>query len=139
MSNGELKQIRSDFYKRMRDTYNTTNEEIVRILKRRGYGGFRRDEVKLYENAIFGELGPKKKEVKNPLGLTKEYYPCPIPACTGVKIYMDGGTKRWECSAGGWGHYLAWHEAHRWKRHYPNTGISVEKKASMMVYRMTQI
>lgn len=117
MNAKQIKEIRAEFYQNTRNKYNTTNEEIVKILKRAGYENFKAEQVPSYNallEANFTDTQEAKREkikvAAENAGKWREprqVFPCPIPKCTGQKIFRYGGTENWDCSAGGHSHWLA--------------------------------
>lgn len=112
-----LRAKRREFYEAMIDQFNTTDEEIKRILVNSGFDSFNIDNIKEYETALkkfFTERHNPANEklpdtpIKYGVSTSLESYlniPCPIPGCTGKEISRRGGT--WECTIGGREHYYA--------------------------------
>lgn len=142
----DIKVVRAKFYERMMKQYNTSKEEIVRIIKNNNYEIFKETEIPEYEfciSAWFKALEEEKEEKlketvkhagdwRKTIFPTKESYPCPILGCTGVKVFNKGNSKHWVCSAGGQGHYGAMAMAKKWKADIGRKE-SIEELAAMIV------
>ena len=137
-----LRAIRTDFYNEVKAKYETTNEEIARVLINAGFEEFRAEERKQYMvilDAFFNQKEVVKQKIKEAtehagdwkkttLGV-KETYPCPIIGCTGHKVFHKGNSRDWKCTAGGETHYYAMRLAKIWK-YLHQDDISIEEKAT---------
>ena len=136
MSGIAHRALRDKFYSRVIEEYNTTKEEIVRILMNAGHQGFDPDDrtIQIYEMAIKAYFGAKKnnevkaKEVRQKIAETADKAgewrktifpvpyktPCPISGCDGTKIFVPWNSADWSCSKGGKKHYRAIKTAEIW-------------------------
>ena len=122
-----LRVMKDNFYKENIEKYDTTKEEIVRILLNGGYEAFKAEEMPSYNalvEATFRERGKKAQKIveaaekagdwKKKIFPKAEPAPCPIPECDGVKLFPYPGTEDWKCSKGGSSHCTALKVAKLW-------------------------
>jgi len=139
MANGKLEQIKRDFYAKIRKKYNTTDEQIINVLKNAGYKSFESENINGYTiilDAFFKKEKEIKEFVKHSGDWRKRFYgvkepiPCPIIGCLGIKKPLRRNINNWVCSLGGREHYTAYRVAKIWKKWHPNNEISIEEFAT---------
>ncbi len=129
-----LKVARKKFFEEIVEKYNTSNEEIARILVNAGHSGYKAENEPQYRiiiDAFFKESERQKektKEVKERIANAAdkagewrrvifpepERLPCPINDCGGIRLRGRVGSQEWYCSKGGRRHFNALKVAEMW-------------------------
>lgn len=139
----DVLKVRKEFYEKFTKLYNTSNEEISRILINNGFESFKINETNQYAFCVSSHFDAQrdikervdeaivaqKKSRERTFGVKVEY-PCPVPGCTGIKIFPVVNRDRWHCSEKGWSHWLAWRTAKMWLDRHPGTTVTQEEKAA---------
>jgi hypothetical protein len=139
----DILEIRKAFYDKFTGIYNTSKEEIAKILITNGFESFKKSEINQYAFCISAYFDAQKdikgradkaiqeqKKSRESVFGVQVYYPCPIPGCAGVKVFSIPNRDRWHCSERGFSHWLAWKTAKLWIDRHPGTTVTQEEKAA---------